>query len=405
MDLTRTEQMLLQAIKAALCETHVDWADETPQELDGLMHLALQHKLQPLVLQAIYDCPAAKAWPALEQSRSAAKAQVMAQTAKTAEFLALYQTFGDAGCAPLVVKGILCRDLYPNGDLRQSGDEDLFAAPQQFSDCCRVLRENGFAPFGQADIDTADEIGWKKPGSVLRIELHRSLFTQTTEAVKDLQSLFADGFNTQETYLLASGNSVCSMSKHDHLLYLLLHAYKHFIRGGFGIRQVCDIGLWAKKYNAAIDWEKLFSQAEQTNTVKFSAAVFRIAKKNLGIDVPLPPCWQNVRIDEQPMLKDLLSAGIYGTATGSRTHAARVTQDAVSAGKTRRKGGFLHAVFPSREALMSDYPELKEKRYRLPVVWIKRLRQYAGSAKKKEAFETVRLARERKKLLKTYDII
>ncbi len=407
MDITRTEQMLLQAIKAALRGQKVDWAEDA-QKLDELMHLARQHKLQPLVLQAVYGSPAARTWTSLEQNRSAAKAQVMAQTVKTAEFLALYRAFCNAGCAPLVVKGILCRDLYPNGDLRQSGDEDLFAAPQQFSDCCKVLRDNGFVPLGKADIDTADEIGWQKAGSPLRIELHRSLFSQKTEAVKGLQSLFADAFDAQETYLLQNGSSVCSMSKHDHFQYLLLHAYKHFIRGGFGIRQICDIGLWAKKYNHEIDWERLFSQAEQTNTVKFSAAVFQIARQSLAIEFALPQCWQNVETDAQPMLKDLLCAGVYGNGSRERQHAAAITQNAVSAKHTKHSGGLLRAVFPPKKDLQQDYPVLQKHGILLPAIWIKRLAAYRKELKTDQTAQlsqTVKLANERKKLLQRYDIL
>lgn len=32
----------------------------------------------------------------------------------------------------------------------------------------------------------------------------------------------------------------------DHLLCLLCHAYKHFLYAGFGIRHVCDIGIFAE---------------------------------------------------------------------------------------------------------------------------------------------------------------
>lgn len=408
MDLTRTEQMLLQAIKAALCGAQVDWTDVSAQEFDEMMRLALQHKLQPLVLQAIYDCPAAKAWPKLEENRQRAKAQVVAQAAKTEEFLSLYQAFCDAGCQPLAVKGILCRELYPNGDLRQSGDEDLFAAPQKFSACCKVLRENGFVPMGQADIDTADEIGWHKQGSLLRVELHRSLFSQKTEAVKDLQKFFAGSFEAQKTYRIKNGNSVSAMSEHDHLLYLIMHAYKHFIRSGFGVRQVCDIGLWAKTYRDEIDWSRLFRQCEQAKVLKFAKAVFLIAQREFSAAPELPEPWTQVEADPVPMLKDLLTAGIYGSADQNRAHTASVTQNSVSAQKRNRRGSFLKSVFPPKSAMQQDYPVLQKHGILLPIYWVKRLftyRKELGQNKTQGIAQTVKIANERKKLLQLYDIL
>lgn len=407
MELTRTEQMLIQAIKAALCGRQVDWTDTSPQELDELMRLSLQHKLQPLVLQAVYGCPAAKSWASLEQNRKLAKAQVMAQAAKTAEFLALYQALCDADCPPLVVKGILCRELYPNGDLRQSGDEDLFAAPQQFSDCCAELRQNGFTPLRQADEDAADEIGWQKQGSPLRIELHRNLFPQSREAVKEFQDFFANVFETQKTYLLQNGAAVLSMPEHDHLLYLLLHAYKHFIRGGFGIRQVCDIGLWAKAHHERIDWPELYAQCRKTNTLKFSAAVFRLAQQELKIEFSLPEEWKQ-EIDYRPLLQDVLAAGIYGSIDRNRAHSASVTQNAVSAKQTGKSSSVLRSVFPPKQSLCADYPILERHGIVLPAIWVKRLLRYRRETKRSnaaDASETVRLAQQRKKLLKYYGIL
>lgn len=408
MDFTRTEQMLLQAIKAALCGKQVDWTAADPQELDELMRLSLQHKLQPMVFQAIYDCPAAKAWAALEQNRKLAKTQLIAQTAKTAEFLSLYQAFCDAGCRPLVVKGILCRELYPNGDLRQSGDEDLFAAPQQFSDCCTVLRQNGFAPTGRAEEEIADEIGWQKQGSPLRIELHRNLFPQSREAVKEFQDFFANVFETQKTYLLQNGAAVLSMPEHDHLLYLILHAYKHFIRSGFGVRQVCDIGLWAKTYRDEIDWSRLFRQCEQAKVLKFAKAVFLIAQREFSAAPELPEPWTQVEADPVPMLKDLLTAGIYGSADQNRAHTASVTQNSVSAQKRNRRGSFLKSVFPPKSAMQQDYPVLQKHGILLPIYWVKRLftyRKELGQNKTQGIAQTVKIANERKKLLQLYDIL
>ena len=46
--------------------------------------------------------------------------QVMIQTMKTSEFLQLYRFLAEAGIRPLVVKGIVCRELYPNPDYRAS---------------------------------------------------------------------------------------------------------------------------------------------------------------------------------------------------------------------------------------------------------------------------------------------
>ena len=42
---------------------------------------------------------------------------------------------------PLIVKGIVCRDLYPNPDLRTSNDEDLYIPRDQFGRWMNFCRQ------------------------------------------------------------------------------------------------------------------------------------------------------------------------------------------------------------------------------------------------------------------------
>lgn len=87
---------------------------------------------------------------------------------------------------------------------------------------------------------------YTKGGSPLYIELHRRLFDSSEDAHDELNHFFAS-LKPVET------DSFLAMPPHEHLLYLLLHAYKHFVRSGIGLRQFCDIGLWARAYHGEID--------------------------------------------------------------------------------------------------------------------------------------------------------
>lgn len=407
MELSRTEQMLLEAISAAIGGAPVSWAEVSEEEWNALMTLSLQHKIQPLVLDAVHSCPAAALWKAKAGYVQIAKKQAVSQTIKTTEFLALHQKLLDSGTKPLVLKGILCRDLYPNGELRQSGDEDLYVAEDDFSACCKILREAGMQPLTEADEQTADEIGWHSPTSPLRIELHRVLFDSRTAATSVLEALFEASHSDARQYSLSCGVTVSSLSPHDHLQYLLLHAYKHFIHSGFGIRQVADIGLWAKHYFEQIDWKRLYDGCEKTHTLKFSAAVFQIVQKDLGLSLTLPKQWTDIGVDRAPMLRDILAAGVYGDADNVRIHTAGVTLNAVAARQDNRRSSMLRTVFPSRAALISEYPILKEHRLLLPYVWGKRLGAYLKENKNgsQNAADTIKLAQERKMLLKEYGIL
>lgn len=124
-------------------------------------------------------------------------------------------------------------------------------------------------------------MSYTKNGSPLYIELHRHLFDSSEDAHDELNHFFAD-LNPVEI------DGFLAMPPHEHLLYLILHAYKHFVRSDIDLRQFCDIGLWARAYHSEIDWQCLHEQCESVHAATFAAAAFRIARDYLGIDFDLP---------------------------------------------------------------------------------------------------------------------
>ena len=127
-----TQQLFLEALKAALKNEQVEWNNKLEaQEWMDLFRMAEVHQILPMIYEAVYRSPAAG--QADPQILAPAKAQmvrtVIMQTQKTGEFEPLYRYLRESGICPLVVKGIVCRNIYPNPDYRISGDEDLLIRP------------------------------------------------------------------------------------------------------------------------------------------------------------------------------------------------------------------------------------------------------------------------------------
>lgn len=408
MHFSQTETKFLEALRAAIRGQSVQW-DETmpPEAWSGLMDLAHKHHVLPLIYEAVYRCPAAGDQAVLGLYKYHTMNMVTMQTMRTSEFLGLYRQMKEAGLHPLVVKGIVCRGLYPQGDFRPSGDDDLYVPVAEFDAFRRLLLDNGLTTTAPEDSD-AYEISFVRPGSTLHIELHRYLFPPESGAYGVLQDFFRDAFETSEEYPAGFGTNVASLNPQAHLLYLILHAYKHFVHAGFGLRQVCDIGLWAEKYQARIDWENLRAQCREAHALGFAASVFQIARDYLDIPLDIPEDWTG-GVPCEPMLKDLLVGGIYGSADRSRLHSSTATVEAVAAHRENRRSRNHAALFPSLDTMKNKYPMLRKHPYLLPAAWCMRIASYGrelivtknGSG----AADTLRIANERKELLKLYDII
>jgi len=377
--------------------------------LQRLIRLSSDQKLLPLVIDSFHGCEEAEAWREYAAYKRMARAQVTEQARRGVEFLEAYARLKEAGISALVLKGCVCRSVWPEGHLRISTDEDLYVRPDEFRRACDTLRRYGMTCGDKADPVADFEIGWRKPDSTLYIELHRKLFSPDG-ATGDLQRFFDDAFDRAQDYTVESGAGIVrSMSPEDHLLYLILHAYKHFVRSGFGVRQVCDVGLWMKAYGDEIDHAQIMRKLSDAHALYFASAMLAIAREDLGIDLRLPPCWDGVTVDREPMLRDLLDAGVYGSSTMSRHHSAALTAEAVAASRgNRKKKGLLYRAFPPKRILARDYPELNEHPARLPLIWVKRLLKYQKETKADEnnsMAESIRIAKAREDLLKYYRII
>ena len=399
MTLTTTETQFLHIAKSAISGVDlpaekVDWP--------AIFTLANQQKLLPILFEAVRKMPAAEENVALfAVTKQQVIGQVLNQTVRSAEFSDLYHKLRSAGLHPIVVKGQLCSRLYPLKDHRISADDDLLIPDGEFMACHEQLLANGLTTDTPADeLASADEVSYTKEGSPLYIELHRHLFDSSEDAHDELNSFFAD-------LQAAEIDGFLAMPPHEHLLYLILHAYKHFVSCGIGLRQFCDIGLWARAYHGEIDWQRLHDQCAAVHAATFAAAAFRIARDYLGIGFDLSAPWDE-NIDVEPLLHDTLCGGVYGSNDLTRLHSSTVTLNAVKASRTGEKSSVLRTVFPKREYLERRYPYLKKRPYLLPVAWAQRLAHYASekqSGAGNSASGSIKLAKERIELMKRYDIM
>lgn len=411
-----TSETFLAILKSSLLGEKASLDREiSPEEWQKLFGIAGIHSVLPMFYEAVYASPSLQQVnaPFVVMAKRQVMQQVMMQTMRTNDFLELNKRLHAAGVRPLVVKGIICRNLYLQPDYRQSGDEDILVPSEQFDTCHRVMMEFGMQTTEEeSTLSAAYEVPYRKIGSLLYIELHKHLFPPESDAYGNMNRFF-DGVFDRAIVEDIQGIPVYTMGYTDHLFYLICHAFKHFLHSGFGIRQVCDIIMYANKYGSQIDWMQVLKNCKEINADKFAAALFQIGNKYLIFDpekAAYPVLWRKIKVDEIPMLEDLLSSGIYGDSNMSRKHSSNITLDAVTAQKQGRKarGIMLSSVFPSVRQLESRYSYLKKYPYLLPIAWCSRLWKYFKETKhsrNNNVTEALKIGSERIELMKRYGII
>ena len=410
------KKRLLEALKCFLEGEKVQWESGiSGEEWGELFDLAIQHQILPMVYEAVYACPAFGSMPDNQKDyiKHRMIQQVMVQGRKTAEFLALYSRLLEKSLTPIVVKGIICREMYREPDYRASGDEDVLIPPEQFTLCDQVFRENAMDYLEpEKDPEKEGEVPYYKKGGLLHIELHKELFPAQSEAYGELNEMFRNVFQ-RKIQTEIQGIPVYTMGHTDHLLYLILHAFKHFLHSGFGIRQVCDIVIYANIYGSEIDWEYLYQACQKIRGENFTAALFHIGEKYLNFDkeqAHYPAVWQEEEADGEALLDDLLQGGVFGDSSLSRKHSSNMTLAAVTDEKKgkKAKGSLASSLFPDKEYMAGKYTYLEKYPFLLPAAWGSRILNYmkeTKGTKNNDAKESIAIGNQRVELLKKYKII
>ncbi len=394
-----------------------------PGDRDKVFHLAEIHAVYPIAAEAFMESagPAGQVPESMAEIREKARSIVIHQAQKTADFLLFYEYLKKQGLHPLVMKGIICRNLYPQPEQRASVDEDLLINPAQFRRLHKAITDYGLSLADpKQDLETSDEISYKGKTNHLYIEVHKTPFPRNSKAYGDLNRYFDKAFERAEETEASEtiyGTKFYTLEPSDHLLYLILHALKHFLYSGFGIRQVCDIILFSERYRDQIDWSRICAELEECRALEFTYAIYRIADKYLLTKNHIREYLSGRdfdAVDEAPLLEDILEGGLYGTVTMSRVHSSNMTLHAVEKGnsseKKKRDGStLLYSVFLPLKKMESHYPYLKKAPLLLPVAWAERIISYTREIKKQSSdnkiTDTIRLGRERVRLLEKYHII
>lgn len=416
MEKNALNEKMLEALRCFQNGEKAAWKDGfIAEDWREFFRLCQYHQILPMIYDTVYECPAFAAFPQQEIQvvKREVIRQVMIQSRRTEEFLMLYKKLLEEGLTPLVVKGIICRNMYREPDYRCSGDEDVLIPREQFGKCHDIFLLNGMKPPAtDKDLDAEGEVPYYKENGTLHIELHKELFASDSEAYGDLNDLFAGVFDRMIQEEIR-GVKIWTLSHTDHLLYLILHAFKHFLHSGFGIRQVCDIVIYAQSYGADIDWEHILESCRRIHADVFSASLFDIGKKELDFDpekAGLPKCWADIEADSSALLEDLLAAGVFGDSSMSRKHSSNITLQAVTEDKKGRKAGasLIHTLFPDRRYMERNYTYLKNHPFLLPAAWVSRIRKYLKETKQtngNDAKESIEIGNRRVDLMKKYKII
>ena len=414
--LLESDIRLLKTFSCALRGKESDWIAMPERNVwKSIYRSAEEHKIFPMIMESVSKNSFFAENQAIQDNYlfylKRSEAEILTQSRRTAEFMLLYDFLLNKGLKPLVMKGIVCRSLYPEPEHRSSSDEDILIDPDDFMEYHNALLEYGMELVNsKEDIRKAYEVAYQDKEKLLYIEIHKHLFPPESKVFAEWNVYF-DSKDRDCFPVHIYGDRIYTIDPTLHLVYLILHALKHFLHGGFGIRQIADIVLFSWVYSPQINWELTERIISEVQAKDFVRAIYKIAAYYLWEDYPkeiLFPGWDFSEIDEKPLLADVMDGGVYGASSLARLHSSNMTLEAVSARRQGRRGrSVLRSLFPGKKYLQSHYPYAKKYPVLLPMAWGQRIVSYLrkeGSDRSNPG-KSLQIGRERIGLLKKYGII
>ncbi len=380
---------------------------------DEIISVARKQNLFPLVFDV------AEALPRFETVEDKyfiqATGAMSGQMQKTADFLDLYKHFLSAGLAPIVMKGIICRNLYgEKADFRVSGDEDILIEKKDYKRIVTALKDCGYETEEEADsgMEVVQEVTFSSRETGLTVEVHINPFGSKNNIRDKMNEWFRNVFDSTENVIIYDV-PIRTMKPTDHLLFLIFHDYKHFTGGGFGVRLMLDTLLFAEKYYERIDWEYIDRALKDTGIAPVYADMVALGNKYLGFTLPV----RGGSTCPEELLEDMLWMGTFGNSTKADTTAwtlvSNAVQEANSGNRKDVKGGKvkseLRYLFPSWRTWKTWRPYLKDKPWMLPNEWLRRvgryLRKETPTHNLSEINESYGIAERRLELLRKYKVL
>ena len=406
----KTNLEFLSLLKSSLKNEKYDGEKIDFEDLLYIYKMSEIHHVVPMIYNAAYNEDFSKECDANFQAmfKSSAFRYIFSQIQRTNHFLEVYKKLSEKNIKILVFKGIIFRNMYNNPDDRISSDEDILIKKEDYKKVKEFFLSEGFE-----FIDKGEECAYFSKSTGLCIEVSTSLFSHESKAYGHLNKLFEDVFE-KSIKINIDKIDILTLSHEQHLIYIVFHNMKHFLTGGFGIRQVADFSKYIETYGEYINWEKFWSDLKDLNYDTFALNLIEISLKYLGFNDDKITYPDNITsfdelknsqkyyINSESLINDILDAGVFGASTMDRKHTALMTLDAV---EDKKKSNRLKAVFPNVNYLKDNYTYLQKYPILLPVAWGQRILSYLKKNKTSSYINTMELGKQRIELLKEYKII
>ena len=285
---------------------------------------------------------------------------------RDAECRTVFSALEEAGVWYMPLKGAVMKAYYPIFGIRQMTDIDVLIDAALSEKVYEIMTGFGYERSSYDDMN--EEVYVKPP--IHQIEMHSYLASGA--AGDPLFDYYAD----VKDRLIADGGLRYRFTPEDMFIYMLVHEYKHYSRGGTGLRSLLDVYVYMKRFGDTLDFDYIVRECEKLSIARFEGQNRRAAAALFG--------GGKLSEDDAEFVDYVTFSGAFGNTENYFAHKI----------EEQGKLGYLKKrLFMPMDEVQTLYPFFYRHRILLPALFVYRLAKML-TVKSGAAF------RELKKLIK-----
>ncbi|MCQ3035144.1 MAG: nucleotidyltransferase family protein [Bacilli bacterium] len=260
------------------------------------------------------------------------------------------------------LKGINIKTMYPLVGTREFADFDILFDPKKAKEVKEIFINRGYKVEGYGT--SHHDAYHKEP--FFNFEMHRFLF----DPIGNTQ-LFEKYYKNIETKLIEVAPYSYKLKDEDDFIYFLCHAYKHYSRGGNGIRFLLDLYIYIT--HKKLDFNYILTELRILKICGWYLDIETLVRKLFSI--PFNQTQVALTENEENILSYILNSGTYGTLKNG-VYSVLNSLNGGEEGKVRKWSKFRYMVsricLPRKQIIMT-HPFIGKTIIFIPFIWIGRI--------------------------------
>ena len=254
-------------LRSALWNTPV--AIEGDVEWDAVMQLAKHHATNVLLSGVASRMSGANRPSAsmLGEMQLAMRLNLMNHMKLKQILVSAVKLLREHNIEPVLLKGFGLAMLYPNPNLRQFGDIDLYVGLDDFHEACKLLctLPGGYNWREEEDLGKHYNIEF----GPYPMEVHRvSVDLSGHRELAVYESIECEGLSEKARRVDFEGLEIRIPSMEFMVFFTFFHAWYHFLTTGVGWRQISDVAMTLHAYHGLLDLDKLYRYIDSMHLLK-----------------------------------------------------------------------------------------------------------------------------------------